>query len=50
MAFQILVLMGEELGVDCTEIIIVLREILKQYPELWGSIEEPVEEILAVAS
>lgn len=47
---EMLALMGEAFGVDCSELLAEIRELLELHPELWAMIEEDTEKLLEQAS
>ena len=46
---QAIIMVAEELNVPCENIIKETQSILEQYPELWATIDEPVEKLLKTA-
>lgn len=49
-ALQMVIAIGDLVGVPCDVIVEEIQEILNQHPELWGSVDELVEKKLAMAS
>lgn len=49
-SLQMVVAIADLVNAPCDIIIEEIRDILDQHPELWGSVDELVEEKLAMAS
>jgi len=47
MSLQVLMALGDMVGIACDIIAEEIQEILEQHPELWGSIDEQTEDKLS---